>query len=174
MRGLAGYTFKAGKLTDQQRQMLDDYLLVFEDHPGASELKDRDRTYLLRPKHASLSIMGIGSSHSEKSDGVIWGASEYNILQALAHIMPEQDFYPYKVEENVVYFVEDGEVYFMFRKGMRVRTPEGKGNIFLIDDLHDICVELDRDPSDTSPTPPRAVDDDVVYEYTVKELEKEA
>lgn len=173
MRGLAGYSFKEGKLTDQQRQMLNDYLLAFEDNYGTSELTSKNRTYLFRQKHASLSIMGIGPPNGEKSHGIIWGSSEYNILQVLAHVMPEADMYPYKVEENAIYFVEDGEVYFMFRKGMRVRTPEGSGKIFLIDDIHDICVELDREPSINSPAPSRAGDDDIVYEYTVQELEKE-
>lgn len=160
MRGLAGYSFKAGKLSPERRQMLEDYLLVFEEYEGASEWKDGDKTYLYRPKNSSFSIIGVGAYDAEKSDGIIWGASEFNILQALAHIMPEQDFYPYKVEENAIYFVEDGEVYFKFRKGARVSTAEGEGKIFSIDDLHDICVELDGASAD------------IVHEFTVKELGK--
>jgi len=174
MRGLAGYSFKTGKLTDERRKMLDDYLLVFDDTDGADEWKTGERTYLFRPKNTNMSIIGVGLYDAEKSDGVIWGSNEYNILQALAHIMPEQDFYPYRVDNDAIYFIEDGEVYLMFRKGARVITPDGKGKIFSIDGLYDVCVELDHSLSSTSSTPLREISDDVVYEYTVKELGKEA
>lgn len=167
MYGFAGYNFKSDKLNDSQRETLNDYLMVFDNIDGASEWKIEPRSeeaakiYLLRPKGTKLSIFGVHcvDPAAEKSDGIVWGTNESNMLQALYYIKLNDFAYPYNVEEDAIYFVQDGEVYINFRKGDRVRTPEGNGVIYSIDDLNDVCVELDHDKS-------------VFYEFTVNEIEK--
>lgn len=158
MRGFAGYNFKDGRLNDSQRQTLEDYLHAFEEIEGANELKVGKRTYLMRPKNGVLSIFGVGPDNEEKSNGIVWGTNEQNILQSLYYVQMMDFAYPYKVEENAVYMVEDGEVYIVYRKGDRVNTTDGEGTIFSIDGLHDICVELDHH------------DPDVLYEFNVNEI----
>lgn len=164
MRGLAGYNFKDGKLNDLQRQTLNEQSLTLENIEGfdlakedACEWTVGNRTYLMRPKKAALSIFGVGPDNQDKSDGIVWGTSENSVLQGLYHIQLMDIAYPYKVEENAVYIVEDGDVHILYRKGDRVATPEGPGTIFSIDDLHDICVDLEQDG-------------DVLYEFIVTEL----
>lgn len=178
MRGFAGYNFKAGKISDDQRRILEDYLAVFDGASnGASEWKADNKIFLLHKAEKrtqqstweyytpwnNLFVYGIGQDNQEASDGIVWGSNEDNIRQALYYSSEDHQLltnsYPYKVETDTILYVEDGEIYSSFKKNDKVSTPNGPGTIFSIDDLHDICVELDSDKT-------------VYYEFMVTELKK--
>lgn len=171
MRNLSGYNFKDGAINEGQRKIFDEYIHVFGAHnvfDGASEMTTDNRTYLFRTARDPLFIYGIGNSSanptsSQETIGVVWGCHEDNMRQALyyaddAHQLFDKSF-PFKVVPNVVYIVENGQIFHFLKKGDKVKTPDGIGHIFSIDELHDVCVELENDNS-------------VYYEYSIKELEK--
>jgi len=68
------------------------------------------RVFLSRLKGGNLAIFGIGDPAAEKSDGVVWSSDEKHLLEALFNSGIE-NFYPYKVEEGAIFYVQNGEVY---------------------------------------------------------------
>lgn len=68
------------------------------------------RIFLSRMKGGMLAIFGIGDPAAPKSDGIVWSSDEKHLLEALFTAGIE-NFYPYKVEEGAIFYVQDGEVY---------------------------------------------------------------
>lgn len=68
------------------------------------------RVFLSRLKGGNLAIFGIGDTAAEKSDGVVWSSDEKHLLEALFNSGIE-NFYPYKVEDGSIFYIQDGEVY---------------------------------------------------------------
>lgn len=82
---------------------------------GSIEWIDRNdlsKIYLSRLKGGMLSIFGIGKPEDAKSGGIgiAWSSDEKHLLEAF-YTAGITDFFPYKVEEGVVFFAHDGEVY---------------------------------------------------------------
>lgn len=84
---------------------------------GAIEWLKRDeleagirRVFLSKLKGGMLAIFGIGDPSADKSDGVVWSSDEKHLLEALYNAGIE-NFYPFKVEEGAIFYVQDGEVY---------------------------------------------------------------
>lgn len=69
-----------------------------------------ERIFLSRMKGGVLAIFGIGDPLAPKSDGIVWSSDERHLLEALFTAGIE-NFYPYKVEEGAIFYVQDGEVY---------------------------------------------------------------
>jgi hypothetical protein len=72
--------------------------------------KDLTKIYLSKLKGGSLAIFGIGSPEDAKTKGVVWSSDEKHLLEAL-FAAGIKEFFPYKVEEGVVFFATNGEVY---------------------------------------------------------------
>lgn len=175
MRGFAGFDFKHKTLSDVQRHILKSSLTIFPhypiingemDHVGnpivdASELVIGCITYLLRPKNSFIYVFGLDAPNisERKTDGVVWGSNENFILQTLVR-SGFKNITPYVIDYNTIYYINDGEIYTSFHKNERVSTPMGLGTIRSIDEINDICVELDDDK-------------DVYYEFSAMELKKE-
>ena len=167
MRGFAGYSFKPNFLTEAQQIMLDNCLMAFPDTDNASEWKIDNKVYLFCPTNGTLVIFGVGLEDvtpTASDDGIMWGANYNNVYQMLQYIDIAgnkifSNAYPYKVEPNTIYCIENGSIYGFLCKGERVSTPQGNGVVKSIDDLHDTCVELDEDK-------------EVYYEFSVKEIRK--
>lgn len=68
------------------------------------------RVFLSKLKGGMLAIFGIGDPAAPKSDGIVWSSDEKHLLEALFAAGIE-NFYPYKVEEGAIFYVQDGEVY---------------------------------------------------------------
>ena len=77
--------------------------------------KGLNRVFLSRMKGGMLAIFGIGDPAAPKSDGIVWSSDEKHLLEALFAAGIE-DFYPYKVEEGAIFYVQDGEVYIDHQK----------------------------------------------------------
>ena len=160
MRGISGYSFKNDILTSQKRQILDEYIAAFDNSDGASEWVINNRTYLLKLPNTNLFIIGVEKQRREGKEtlGIAWGSSSNNIFHVLEYCKMT-DIHPYIVDSNTIYYIEDGEVYSFIHKGSKVETPGGKGIVHSIDDLNDICVELENDKN-------------LFYEFSIKEIEK--
>jgi hypothetical protein len=107
--------------------------------------KGLERVFLSRMKGGMLAIFGIGDPAAPKSDGIVWSSDEKHLLEALFTAGIEE-FYPYKVEEGAIFYVQDGEVYIdhqkkceigeeAHRKGA-VNTWEGHGTSYGVQTRH--------------------------------------
>lgn len=87
------------------------------------------RVFLSRLKGGMLAIFGIGDPSADKSDGIVWSSDEKHLLEALFNSGIE-NFYPYKVEEGAIFYVQDGEVYIDHHKkcelGKEVHRKNGQ------------------------------------------------
>lgn len=68
------------------------------------------RVFLSKLKGGMLAIFGIGDPAGDKSDGVVWSSDEKHLLEALYNAGIE-NFYPYKVEEGSIFYIQNGEVF---------------------------------------------------------------
>jgi Glutamine amidotransferase domain len=57
-----------------------------------------------------LAIFGIGDRSSEDTIGIVWSSNDKHLLESL-YCSGIKTFFPYRVNEGVVYYVRDGEVY---------------------------------------------------------------
>lgn len=89
---------------------------------GAIEWFKRDelsRIYLSRLKGGSLSIFGIGEKDAPKTDGIVWSSDEKHVLEAL-YCAGVKHFFPYKVEEGSIYFIDNGDVFIASSKRLEL------------------------------------------------------
>jgi hypothetical protein len=158
MRGFAGVNFKTNSFSPSTRNSLKEQIKLFNDHgDAATEWFHKNRIYLHCSTHGQLYVFGF-KSKGEKA-GVAWGYVESCITAALQQHGLLAGCFPYKVHKNVIYFIENGEIFTNYQKGDRIKTKNGNGVIWSIDDINDICVELDEDKS-------------VLFEFTIDEIEK--
>ena len=121
-----------------------------------------ERVFLSKMKGGMLAIFGIGDPAAPKSDGIVWSSDEKHLLEALFTAGIE-NFYPYKVEEGAIFYVQDGEVYIdhhkkcdigkeVHRKGA-VTTWEGYGSGYGVSTRHhsSSAVPTKPDTNNTSP-----------------------
>lgn len=83
------------------------------DGYGAIEWLKKDdlsRIYLSKLKNGSLSIFGIGARDADRVEGIAWSSDEKHLLEALYSAGIRQ-FFPYRVEEGLTYFVHNGDAY---------------------------------------------------------------
>lgn len=90
------------------------------------ELKNGNpRIFLSRMKGGMLAIFGIGDPAAPKSEGIVWSSDEKHLLEALFTAGIE-NFYPYKVEEGAIFYVQDGEVYIDHHKKCDIKEAHRK------------------------------------------------
>lgn len=87
----------------------------FEDIEGHGAIewvdkRDLSKIYLCRLRLGSLSIFGVGDKEKGKTRGIVWSSDDKHIVESL-YCAGINDFFPYKVEEGVIYFVIAGKVY---------------------------------------------------------------
>ena len=81
---------------------------------------DLSKIYLSRLKGGQLAIFGIGDPHQEgKTKGIVWTSDEKHLLEAM-FTAGIKDFFPYKVEEGAVFFVQDGEIYIDHQRKLEI------------------------------------------------------
>jgi len=61
------------------------------------------------------------------------------------------------VFENTIYSIKNGEAYIYLQRGDKINTERGSGRVYSIDDINNICVELDNDNS-------------VFFEFSINEI----
>lgn len=90
--------------------------LPFDDIDGYGALEwirrdDPTRINLCRISGSGdLAIFGIGDRTSEDTIGVVWSSNDKHLLEAL-YCSGIKTFFPYRVNEGIVYYVRNGEVY---------------------------------------------------------------
>lgn len=98
------WTILTTKLAYYQRQIDNLYIDMRVDIA-------KDRVYLTKLSGGKLSIFGLGDPTPGKSSiGIVWAGDEKIILEAL-HSANVTQFYPYKVPEGDLFYVQDGELY---------------------------------------------------------------
>lgn len=159
MRGVAGYSFKHDILTEKQLKVLNDAMASSNDLLGTGfewDSKEKQQTYLVAPYPDSFVIMGVGDRGAAYTDGTIWGSDQYAIASTIVALGFPHSF-PYNIAQYTIYMIKNGETFLsQLHKGQRVRTPQGDGKIWCVDEA--VCVELDTDSS-------------ILYEFDIDELE---
>ncbi len=157
MRGVAGYDFRDGMLTDEKKQQLEAIIEVSADQVmGAFEWKKGIDTFLYPAEPRSMHVNGIGMRDTEHTTGIIWGSNEVELQRAIADL-GFKDYFPYNVNVNTYYVVRKGGAYSStLCKGKRVKTPKGDGRVECIEET--ICVELDDDKS-------------ILHEFDINEID---
>lgn len=111
--------------------------LPFDDIEGygAIEWLKRDelaagnaRVFLSKMKGGMLAIFGIGDPAAPHSEGIVWSSDEKHVLEALFNAGIE-NFYPYKVEEGAIFYVQDGEVYVDHHKKCELGKEAHRKNV---------------------------------------------
>jgi hypothetical protein len=99
--------------------------LSFEDIEGYGAIQwirkdDPTKIFLSKLKNGSLSIYGIGKKEDHQAEGVVVSSDDKHVLEAL-YCAGIKKFFPYKVEEGTIYFINDGDVYIATNEKLKLK-----------------------------------------------------
>ena len=71
---------------------------------------DPSHIYLCKMRNGDLSIFGIGDRQAGTTEGIVWSSNDKHLMEAL-YCAGIKNFFPYTVEEGLIYYAEDGDIY---------------------------------------------------------------
>jgi len=94
--------------------------LDFDDIQGYGAIewvnkKELSKVYLCKLDGGSLSVYGIGKVEDKEVKGIVWTSDDDHMIEAM-EIAGIKEYFEYKIDNNTVYYVENGELYFTDNK----------------------------------------------------------